>query len=115
MSSLIDYHETPPRNGGGLFDHLDGKGLVLIDDGDDKQINWNLTEYLASGETVSSAAYSDRGAVTSGKSVSSPTITFTITGYGYTEVTATLSTGRNVTRKYYTLPPEGGEVPSDYR
>lgn len=113
-SSITDYHRRQ-RGEGQLFDHLDGKGMVLYDENDDKQINWDLTELLASGETVSSAAYTDYGATTSSKSVSSPTVTFTISKYGYTKVIATLSTGRNVTRKYYTLAPDGAGVAGDYR
>lgn len=58
------------------------------------KVAWDLTDYLASGETVSSAAYVDSGTVTSSKSVASPQVLFTMTGTGETEVTATLSTGR---------------------
>lgn len=57
-------------------------------------MTWDLTDYLASAETVSSAAYADTGTVTSSKSVASPQVLFTMTGTGETEVTATLSTGR---------------------
>lgn len=114
MSSIIDISPGPQRGNNELFDYKDGKGLILVHENDDRQINWNLTDWLASGETVSSASYADSGASTSGKSVSSPTITFTITKYGYTRVTATLSTGRNITRYYYTLAPNHAKA-TDYQ
>jgi hypothetical protein len=73
----------------------------------------DLTDYLASGETVSSAAYSDRGITTSSKSVSTPQVLFTMTGYGDTEVQVTLSTGRVVTQLYRIYPMDG-TMPRDY-
>lgn len=73
----------------------DGAWATTVHDSDeDVLVNWSLIDYLASAETVSSAAYDDSGVTTSGKSVSSPVVIFTITGIGETKVTATLSTGR---------------------
>lgn len=75
---------------------------VLNKQTDDLAAVWDLTDYLASAETVSSAAYSDSGITTSAKSVSTPQVLFTVTGIGETEVTATLSTGRQITQKFRT-------------
>jgi hypothetical protein len=111
MSSLTFYE---PLERTRFFEHLDGIGTVIAED-DDVQVNWNLGDFLASGETVSSAAYEDSGVTTSGKSVSSPTVTFTVTGWGYTTVTATLSTGRTKEKTWYFLPPDYAARSSDYR
>lgn len=94
-------------------DHDGALATTLMDQADDKRVVWDLTDYLASSETVSSAAYVDSGAVTSSKSVSSPQVIFTVTGYGSTKVTATLSTGRQVTQVWRTYPPSGNQV-KDY-
>lgn len=75
---------------------------VLNKTTDDLAVVWDLTDYLASAETVSSAAYADSGITTSSKSVSTPQVRFTVTGVGETEVTATLSTGRQVTQRFRT-------------
>src|SRR3990167_11330686 len=115
MSSITDIWPRPARGHSPLFDYQDGKGMTLHDEDDEQQIVWDLTDWLASGETVSSAAYEDHGAVTSGKSVASPQITFTISKYGYTRVTAASSNSRNITRVYYTLAPSGTAEPRDYR
>ena len=63
---------------------------------DELRVVLDFTDYLASGETVSSAAYADSGVTTSSKSVSTPQVIFTATGTGYTTVTVTLSTNRTV-------------------
>lgn len=81
---------------------------------DDVKVAWDLTYYLASAETVSSAAYADSGAVTSSKSVATPQVLFTITGIGETEVQATLSTGRVVTQVWRTYAATGTRS-RDYR
>lgn len=92
----------------------DGAIAYVKADEDEIQITWDLTDYLASGETVSSAAYDDSGVTTSGKSVSSPNVIFTATGLGETEVTATLSTGRTVERTFRFMSPSGNRA-SDYK
>ena len=74
---------------------------------------WDLTDYLASAETVSSAAYVDDGTVSSAKSVASPQILFTLAGEGETEVSATLSTGRIRQQVFRIVAPEGA-MRSDY-
>lgn len=80
---------------------------------DDLRVVLDFTDYLASGETVSSASYGDSGVTTSSKSVSTPQVIFTATGCGYTTVTATLSTGRTVDKvvRFYDV---GGPRPHDY-
>ena len=83
---------------------------------DDLKMAFDLTDYLAGSETVSSAAYVDSGVVTSSKSVSSPQVLFTMTGWGETEVQVTLSTGRVVTQIFRIYPPQGRRNrTTDYR
>lgn len=90
---------------------LDGAyETALMHRDDDVRVSLDLTTYLASGETVSSAAYTDRGTTTSTKSVSSPNVIFTITGIGETEVRITLSTGRQVTAVFRTKLAESRGV-----
>lgn len=114
MSSLTHY-ELPSRTAR-PFPYLDGLAIVAAE-ADDTQITWNLGDWLASAETVSSAAYEDSGVTTSSKSVSSPSVIFTITGHGYTTVTATTSNNRTKEKKFYVLAPDEteGPEPSDYR
>jgi hypothetical protein len=87
---------------------------VLNKNTDDLAVVWDLTDYLASAETVSSAAYSDSGITTSSKSVATPQILFSVTGIGETEVTATLSTGREVTQRFRTYLAQGMSRQKDY-
>lgn len=87
---------------------------VLNKQTDDLAVVWDLTDYLASAETVSSAAYSDSGITTSGKSVSTPQVLFSVTGIGETEVSATLSTGRVVTQKFRTYLAQSRSREKDY-
>lgn len=72
----------------------------VYDETEDIRVVWDLTDYLASAETVSSAAYEDNGITTSSKSVSTPQVIFTATGIGETKITATLSTGREAVRTF---------------
>ncbi len=87
---------------------------TLMKETDDLRVVWDLTDYLASAETVSSAAYADSGVTTSSKSVATPQVIFTITRIGETEVQATLSTGRVVTQVFRTYLA-GGVRAKDYR
>jgi hypothetical protein len=102
MSSSTIITGEPVRGGNRYFEYEDGLATTKAID-DDVKVIWDLTDYLASAETVSSAAYVDSGVTTSSKSVSTPQILFTVTGLGYTTVTATLSTGRTVEQKFYYL------------
>jgi hypothetical protein len=88
------------------FEHMDGRATTKAKD-DDVVLRWDLTDYLASAETVSSATWVDHGVTSSGKSVSSPVVIGTVTGHGYTVITATLSSGRTVESTWYYLPPSG--------
>ena len=112
MSSVIDYN---PLRRNPWFQDKDGAQARVKASADEVQVIWDLTDHLASGETVSSAAYADSGITTSSKSVATPRITFTATGLGETVVTATLSTGRTVERTYRFFGPSGATGPSDYR
>jgi hypothetical protein len=96
------------------FQHLDGIATTKAKD-DDVVFNWNLTDYLASAETVSSAVWVASGVTVSSKSVATPVVIGTVTGLGYTTITATLSSGRTVDLTVYFLDAAGGGGPSDYR
>lgn len=96
------------------FKDLDGETAYVKAELDDIRIVWDLTDYLASGETVSSAAYEESGATASSKSVATPQIIFTATGLGEIKVTATLSTGRTKERFFRFYPKESAKITSDY-
>ena len=81
---------------------------------DELQVTLDFTDYLASGETVSSAAYVDSGVTTSSKSVATPQVLFTVTKTGYTKVTVTLSSNRTV-EKIVRFYDQGGPKAVDYR
>jgi hypothetical protein len=67
-------------------------------------VPWTVIDVLESGVTVSSVAYEDRGAVSSSKSLATPVITFTLTGYGDCKVTATLSAGGPIVQLFRIYP-----------
>ena len=96
------------------FKYRDGFGTTKAQD-DEVVLRWDLTDYLASSETVSSAVWVDHGVTSSSKSVSSPVVIGTVTGTGYTVITATLSTGRTVESRWYYLQRDGEPMISDYR
>jgi hypothetical protein len=96
------------------FSYEDGIATSKAQD-DDIVHRWDLTDYLASGETVSSAAWVEHGPTVSSKSVATPVIIGTVTGLGYVVITATLSTGRTVERTVYFLDSAGGRGARDYR
>lgn len=105
-----------------FFEPLRRREYTIDDDGavayvkaelDEKKITWNLTDWLESGETVSSAAYEDSGVTTSNKSVSSPSVIFTVTGLGETTVTVTSSNSRTFERTFRFRAPTG-RTPADY-
>ncbi len=114
MSSSTIITGEPVRGGNRYFEYLDGLATTKAKD-DELQVRWDLTDYLASAETVSSAAYEDSGVTTSSKSVSTPVVIFTVTGLGYATVTATLSTGRTVEQRFYFLAKDGAPLVRDYR
>lgn len=82
---------------------------------DEMKVTWPLTDWLESGETVSSAAYDDSGVTTSNKSVTSPNVVFTVTGLGETTVTITTSNSRTYDRTFRFNPPGGRAGPTDYQ
>jgi hypothetical protein len=109
-SGFGDSRQNPawqPDEDGVLF-------AVLGKSTDDLAVTWSLIDYLANSETVSSASYADSGVTTSGKSVSTPSVLFSITGIGETEVSATLSTGRVVTRRFRTYLAQTRHREKDY-
>lgn len=101
-SSLIiepGFGNTPQRPR--WFKALDGAWETSVDN----QLEgvgavWDLTDYLPTGTTVSSVVYADSGAVSSNKSLATPKITFTLTGIGETQITANLSAGGPVIRRF---------------
>lgn len=114
MSSTTVISGHLARGSNRYFAYRNGLATTKAYD-DEVQLRWDLTDELASGETVSSAAYADHGVVTSGKSVSSPVIICTVARLGYTIITATLSTGRTLERTWYYLEPENPLRRRDYR
>jgi hypothetical protein len=115
MSSSTIIYPPPPRGASRYFRFDDGLATTKARE-DELRVVWDLTDYLASGETVSSAAYQDSGVTHSAASVSTPQVIFTVTGLGYTIVTATLSTGRTVEQVFYFLDKACGvgRLDSDY-
>lgn len=97
-----------------FFTDRDGVTSTTKAQDDEVRVVWDLTDYLASSETVSSASYSSSGVTTSSTSVSSPQVIFTVTGVGYTKVTATLSTGRTF-EKTFRFYEASGPKATDYR
>jgi hypothetical protein len=117
MSSTIvlaDGFGNSRQRGRWFRDHDGAYATSVADDTDDIKVVLDLTDYLASSETVSSAAYVDSGAVSSSKSVSTPQVLFTLTGYGDCEVTVTLSTGRTVTYRFRLYDSRGSLTAKDY-
>ena len=99
------------------FKHLDGHAFTKAMN-DEIPLRWDLTDYLsryASVPTVSSAAWVDHGITSSSKSVSTPVVIGTVTGLGYTVITATLSNGDTVEATFYFLDSSGNQSRySDY-
>ncbi len=89
------------------FAYEDGIATTKAED-DDIVHRWDLTDYLASAETVSSAVWVESGPTVSSKSVSTPVVIGTVTGLGYVTITATLSSGRTVEQTVYFLDKAGG-------
>lgn len=80
------------------------------------QVTLNWTDRLASGETVSSAAYEDSGVTRSGVSVSTPSTICSVTGLGEFEVEVTTSASRKMVERVRFYDFEGpGARERDYR
>lgn len=92
----------------------DGAAEYVKAQNDEMKVTWPLTDWLESGETVSSASYADSGVTTSNKSVSSPNVIFTVTGLGETVVTITSSNSRTYERTFRFRSPSGSK-PLDYQ
>lgn len=71
------------------------------------------TDELASGETVSSAAYVDSGVTRSSVTLATPITSCNVTGLGEFEVTVTLSTGRSL-QKIVRFYADDGHRSEDY-
>lgn len=114
MSSTTVITGTPARGHNRYFRYLDGWATTKAQD-DEVQLRWDLTDELASSETVSSASDSPSGVTVSSASASTPVVIRTISGLGYDKITATLSTGRTLERVFYFLSRDSAPMPSDYR
>lgn len=95
----------------------DADGIISTEKYQDEilQLVLDWSNELATGETISSAAYVDSGITTSGKSTTSTTTTCTVTGVGSTEITVTLSTGRKLQRWVRYYDKQAPSMSSDYR
>lgn len=98
--------------------YIDGEGVVVwtkFKDEIDDYV-WDLTDALASGESVSSVATDVSGVTLNTGTLSSPTYTMTVTGTnGTIRAKATLSTGRVLHGAFKWLDRHDGRVRNDYR
>lgn len=107
------YRHSVPNRGNEHFRDYDG--ILTAYKFEDEIITfvWDLTDELASGESVSSVANdANSGLTVSASVVASPTITYTITGTGELEAVATLSTARTVKEIFRWEAKDEGD--SDY-
>ena len=111
MSSSTFYEPLQRQR---AFKDRDGATAYVKAEDDELRIVWDLTDYLAGGETVSSAAYDSSGVTTSSTSVATPQVIFTVTGLGETTITATLSTSRTVERTFRFYAGSTERISSDY-
>jgi hypothetical protein len=94
-----------------------GLPFVVLDNAGTASVVLDLTDYLDSGETVSSATVSATG-VTCAASVSSPNVTLAISepqGQGDIEVTITLSSGAKWAGTLMTREQDYPTRPQRYR
>ena len=109
----MTYRSPIPSRGNSHFRDYDG---LLTDAKFESEIvsfPWDLTDALASGESVSSVAYDGQSGLTvSAYSLATPVATFTITGTGVLEAEATTSTGRKIKERFAWQARDEGE--SDY-
>jgi hypothetical protein len=110
---MSSFTQLAPLERSRYFKYLDGLATSKALN-DDVQFRWDLTDYLASAETVSSATWTASGVTVSSTSVSTPVVIGTVTGLGYVTITATLSTGRTVDLKVYYLD-SGNSPVQDYQ
>lgn len=81
----------------GVHKSIDHRPLIFVEEDENREVELDLTGYLESGETISSADITEAGGVTASASVSSPKVTLTLSGVtdeGDFVLTITLSTGR---------------------
>jgi len=97
---------------------LDGQKRVTWTKSSDEinTYDWDLTDELASGETVSSVATDVSGVTLNSGSLASPVYTLTVTGTeGSIRMTATLSTGRVLERDFiFVDKPQRNPDRNDY-
>ena len=108
------YRSSIPNRGNSHFHDFDGS---LVDAKyEDEVIThvWDLTDLLASGESVSSTSYEAQSGLTvNSETLATPIVTYEITKTGVLEVAATLSSGRVLKERFAWQPREEGA--SDYR
>lgn len=114
MASAITIYEPTERVR--YFRDRDGAWATTKTNDEIVQVSLDWTDGLATGETVSSVAYTASGPTTSGAALVSPVSTVTVTGTGDLEIAATLSTGRKLERTVRFYEPAGapGSRESDY-
>lgn len=112
-STVFDHGFGASRQSSRWWRDTDGALATCARDDESIAVVWDLTDYVASAETVSSAAYVDDGTVSSSKSVATPQVLFTLLGEGETEVTATLSTGR-IRQQVFRIYSPDASPRSDY-
>lgn len=78
----------------------DGIPWIAVYKDDITGINVDLTDILASGETISSVAWESGGVTVSGEANSTTSYQANFTSVGTASATATLSTGRKIKRTW---------------
>lgn len=95
-----------PRVRSSHYRDVDGAMTTVIGDGELVALSVDWTDALASGETVSSVAYSASGPTVASVSLVTPVWSATVTGTGTIDVTATTSAGRKVLRTLRYVSPD---------
>ncbi len=96
----------------------DGEGLIVYT----KHMHevdsylWDLTDWLESGETVSSVTTDVSGVTLNSASLATPVVTLVVTGTdGSIRMTATTSAGRVKEQIFFFVAKPSGEIRNDYQ
>lgn len=115
MSSTITSFDPPERPGSQWFRDINGVPTTSKHKDEILLLTVDVSESVASGETVSSASWSDSGVTTSSRNTTSTTVYANVTGTnGGTTVTITLSTGRKLVRGFRFIDVPDGSQGTDY-
>jgi len=94
-------------NGDIAVQGMDARGnqaLIFIDQGDIRAIKLDLSDYLATGDTISSVVTAGSNLAVSAPTIAAGVLSFILTGptgSGYADITATLSTGEKITQRIH--------------